>query len=209
MAVNDSKITFHIFNQGGTTLDPIAAVHVCNTADILYFSPVNMPANDAVHLVLSGHLSHCIFVFSDILHGALGLHFEVGGKRPIIKSQASPDAVGVKIEIKNHVVKTRPHSLQNPVEPCQTVKLMTVQNQVSFAISPNVNNPLQQAHPAKLHPCKVLEKLVVIAVKESDFGMLASFAKYLLNERVVGVQPAPVALELPAVKKITNDVNEV
>ncbi len=209
MAVNDFKITFHIFNQGRTTLDPIAAVHVSNPADIFYFSPMDMSANDAVHLVLSGHLRHRIFVFSDVLHGALGLHFEVGGKRPIIKAQAASDAVGVKIEIKNHVVKTRPRSLQNPVEPCQSVKLMTVQNQVSFAISPNVNSPLQQAHPAKLHPCKVLEKLVVIAVKKGDFGVLAVFAKDLLNERVVGIQPAPVALELPSVKKITNDVNEV
>ena len=209
MAINDFKITFCIFNQGGTTLDPIAAVHVSNPADIFYFSPMDMSANDAVHLVLSGHLRHRIFVFSDVLHGALGLHFEVGGKRPIIKAQAASDAVGVKIEIKNHVVKTRPHSLQNPVEPCQSVKLMTVQNQVSFAISPNVNSPLQQAHPAKLHPCKVLEKLVVIAVKKGDFGVFAIFAKDLLDKRVVGVQPAPVALELPSVKKITNDVNEV
>ncbi len=209
MAINDFKITFCIFNQGGTTLDPITAVHVSDAANIFYFSPMDMPANDAVHLVFSGHLRHRIFVFSYVLHGALGLHFEVGGKRPIIKAQAASDAVGVKIEIKNHVVKTRPHSLQNPVEPCQSVKLMTVQNQVSFAINPNVNSPIQQTHTAKLHPRKVLEKLVMIAVKKGDFGVLAVFAKDLLNERVVGVQPAPVALEFPAVKKITNDVNEV
>ncbi len=209
MAINDFKITFCIFNQGGTTLDPITAVHVSDAANIFYFSPMDMPANDAVHLVFSGHLRHRIFVFSYVLHGALGLHFEVGGKRPIIKAQASSDAVGVKIEIKNHVVKTRPHSLQNPVEPCQSVKLMTVQNQVSFAINPNVNSPIQQTHTAKLHPRKVLEKLVMIAVTKGDFGVLAVFAKDLLNERVVGVQPAPVALEFPAVKKITNDVNEV
>ena len=168
--MNDFKVAFQVFDQCRAALDPVAAIHVSDVAHLFDFCAMNVTADDAIHFVFRRQVAHSLLVFADILHRALGLHFQIGGKRPIAESQAAADAVGIKVQIKNNVIEPGAHPLQQPIEPCQSVKLMPMQHQVALSIDPSMDGSLLQAHLSKAHPGVILKKLIVVAVKKSHFG---------------------------------------
>lgn len=166
-----------------------------------------MAANNSINLGLGGHLNHCILVFADILNSAFGLHLQIGGEGPVAKSESAANSVEIEVQIQDDIVKPAAHPFQKPVKPCQAIELMSVKHKVALAIHADMNGPLADPDLAKTYSHKSLKKLVMVSIEERHLGLFAIFAKKLLNQDVVGLQPAPTVLELPTVNKITHDID--
>src|SRR6266568_206448 len=99
------KVPLQILDQGSAVLHPIAAVQVEHAADLADFRPVDVAANDSINLTFASELDHGLFVVRDVFHGRLGLEFDIGSKRPVTKTQTSPNTVHPHVEIKDALVK--------------------------------------------------------------------------------------------------------
>ncbi len=99
------KVPLQILHQGGAVLHPIAAVQVEHVADLADFRPVDVAANDSIHLTFASELDHGLFVVRDIFHRRFGLEFDIGSKRPVTKTQTAPNPVDPDVEIQDALVK--------------------------------------------------------------------------------------------------------
>ncbi len=73
----------------------------------------------------------------------------------------------------------------------QAVELVSVNDQVTLAVSPNVERPFNQPHAAEGDPNEWFQELVVVARDESHADFLAVLAQQLLDEHIVLVGPKP------------------
>jgi len=88
----------------------------------------------------------------------------------------------------------------------ETVKLMPVNHEITFAIRRGVDRAFDEGHGAEAHAQEFLQEFVVIARDESDARFLAVLAEQFLNQEIVVLRPIPLAAQLPAIDEITDDV---
>src|SRR6266404_3424707 len=88
----------------------------------------------------------------------------------------------------------------------QAVELVSVNDQVTLAVGPNVEGPFNQPHATEGDPNKWLQELVVVSGDECHAGFLAVLAQQLLDEHIVLVGPKPFPPQLPAIKEVADDV---
>jgi hypothetical protein len=112
----------------------------------------------------------------------------------------------VEIEIENPVIKLRSYFFQDPVELCQAIELMAVQDEIALSIGCGVNDFTGEHNRAEIDIDKLFEEFVVVAGDIYDFGILPAFAKEFLDEHVVFIPPMPFALQLPAVNNVANQI---
>lgn len=75
MEVNQLNFTVEVLNQRGAAFDPIARIHINNIADGLDLRAMNMPANNAVYVVLPRCLHDSLLVVADVFDRRLGFIF--------------------------------------------------------------------------------------------------------------------------------------
>ena len=126
MEVYQLNVAFEIFDQRRAALDPIAAVQISHVADELGFRAVDVAADDALCVMFARHLHNGLFVLGDVFHRRLGLVFEIRCERPVTKTEATPDAIEMQIEIQNPVVEPGAELFEHAVELSETVELMTM-----------------------------------------------------------------------------------
>jgi len=206
MVFYELEISFHVFDQRGATFDPITAIHVGDALHLLDFRAVNVAADDSLDAAFARHLHHDFLVFGDVFHRAFGFHFQIGSKGPITESEVAADFVDVQVGVENPVVKARAEAFEQMIEMRQAVELMAVENQIALLLCGNVNRSFHQADAAEVHAGKLLEKFIVISVKQNDARLLPVFPQDFLDENVVLFEPAPVAFQFPAVNEVADDV---
>src|SRR5881398_2454872 len=89
---------------------------------------------------------------------------------------------------------------------CQPIKLVSMNDQVAFAVSSAMHNPFDKAQRPEVQSKELLKEFVVITNDQGDFGLFAILAKQFLDEHVVLLRPVPLAPQLPAVNEIADDV---
>ena len=128
MEVYQLNVAFEIFDQCRAAFNPIAAIQISHVADELGFCAVNVAADDALRVMFARHLHDGLFVLGDVFHRRLGFVFEIRRERPITKTQATPDAIEMQVEIQNPVVKPRAELFEHAIELRQAVELMAMQD---------------------------------------------------------------------------------
>jgi len=152
------------------------------------------------------HLHNGLLVFRDVFHGGLGLGLEVRGDRPVAETQPPPHAVEIQIEIQDPVVEPRADLFQHAVELGEPIELMPVQHEIFFAVGRRMDDLARDGDAAKIHADELLQKFIVIAGDVDDARLLAAFAEQFLDEDIVIILPVPFGLQLPAIKKIADEV---
>lgn len=170
------------------------------------FGAVDVTANHAVGLMTARHGSQRAFVFCDEFDSGLGLEFQKRRQRPVAETQHAAQAVEIEVEVQNPVVKVRPQFFQQMIEMRQAIRLMPVDDQKFFAVRRGMHRLPGDGDVAKLHAHELLDELVVVAADVNHLGLLAAFAKQLLDEHVVIVAPEPAEFKLPAINEIADEV---
>ena len=85
----------------------------------------------------------------------------------------------------------RAEFFEQVIEVRQTIGLMTVNDQIFFAVGGSVNDLMRHDYAAKTHSGELINELVVVAGDVNYLGLLATFAKKFLDEHVVVVAPIP------------------
>ncbi len=95
---------------------------------------------------------------------------------------------------------------QQMIEVRQSVRLMTVDDEVFFPVGGGVDDLMRHGHAAETHPGELVDELVVVAGDVDHLRLLAAFAEQFLDEHIVVVAPIPAEFQLPAVNQIADDV---
>src|ERR1043166_5051663 len=206
MEFDEAEFSVEIFPDRRAILDPIATVHVNQIAQGTNFRSMNMSANDPGHAVLPPKLNHGIFVIGDVLDRRLGPKFDVGGERPVTEAERSSNSIHPHVHVQNPVVQRGPDAIQQTVEMSQAIKLVSVNNQVTFAVGSDMHRALDQADRAKGDAKKFFQKLIVIARDEGRLRAFAILAQQFLDEQIVFFGPKPFSAQLPAVDEIADDI---
>jgi hypothetical protein len=206
MEFYEGKFSVEVFRERGAILHPIARVHVEHIAEVANFRPMNVPADHSVHAALARELNHRILVIRHVLHRGLGFEFDEGSERPATKSQRAPRAIDPHIQVENAVVHHRTNAIEQAIEMRETIELMAVNDQVTFAVRGRMHRAFHQPHRAETHAEKLFQKLVVISRDERDARFLAILTQQFLDQEIVFLRPIPFAAQLPAIDEITDDV---
>jgi len=206
MEVNEFDLAIKIFNQRGAAFHPVAGVIILHAVNDLHFGAVDVAADHTVGPILPRHNSQGLLVFRDELDGRLGLGLYIRRNGPVTEPQRPPHPIEVEIKVENPIVKVRTHFFQKMVEMRQAIRLVAMDDEIFFAIGPDVDRLASHDDAAKPHADKLLDEFVVIAADVNDLGVLAALAEQLLNEHVIVIAPEPAVLELPAVNKVADDV---
>jgi hypothetical protein len=126
MEVYESNVAVEILHQRRAALHPVAAIHIGHPAILLDLRPMNVPADNPLHVLLVRHLHDGVLEVTNVFHRGLGLVFEIGGDRPVTEAEAPAHAVEMQIEVQDPVVKARPDAIEQAVEVRDAVELMPV-----------------------------------------------------------------------------------
>ena len=206
MEVNEFYFAVKIFDQRGAAFHPITAVHVLHAVHQFHFGAVDVAADDAVGLMAARHGGERVLVFGDKFHGGLGLKFQIRRQRPITKPQRAAQPVEIQIEIENPVVEMRAEFFQQVIEMRQAIRLMAVDDEIFFTIRRRVHHLASNRHVAEAHAHELLDEFVVVTGNVNDLGLLAAFAKQLLDQHIVIISPEPAELQFPAINEITDEI---
>ena len=206
MEVDEFDFSVKMFHQRGAAFHPVAAVQIVNVVNFLDLRAMNVTANYAVRLMAARHRGQSIFVFSDELHGGLGLEFQIRRERPVTKTQRAPQPVEPKIKVENPVVKMRAELFEQVIEVREAVRLMAVDDEIFFSVGGGVHHLARDGDAAESHPKKLLDEFVVVAGNVNHLGLLAAFAEQFLDEHVVVIAPKPAELQFPPVNEIADEV---
>ena len=177
MKVDEFDLAVEIFNQSRAAFNPISAVQILHAVNQLQLGAVDVPADDAVGLMVAGHGCERVFVFRDEFHGGLGFGFQIGRQRPVTKAQHAPQPVEIQIKVQNPVVKVRAEFFQQVIEMRQSVRLMAVDDEVFFPVGGGVDHLSRHRHVPEPHAHELLDELVMVAGDVDDLRLLAAFAE--------------------------------
>ena len=168
-----------------------------------------MAAYDAVHAALPGVLNHGRFVIRHVLHRRLGFQLDVRSERPITESKGTPKPIDPHIPIQDQIVKRRSEPIEPPIEVGKAVELVSVNDEIAFAIGGCVHETFHEPDRSELDAEEFLQEFVVIPAQEGHARLFAVLSQQFLDEDIVLVGPVPLPAQLPAVDEITHDVKMV
>ena len=177
MEVNEFNFTVKMFDQGGAALHPVAAVEILHIADGLDFGAVDVAANHAIGLMVARHRRQRLFVLSDVFDSGLGFEFQKRRDRPIAEAAGAAQTVEVQVEVEDPVVDVGADFFEQVIEVCEAVSLVSVRDEIFFAVGSDMNDLLRYQHAAESSVGKLFHELVVITGEVDDFGLLAAFAE--------------------------------
>src|SRR2546430_15993130 len=91
MVIDHGKNTIRTLNKCRAALDPVAAVVICDVAELADGCAMNVATEDGIHTVALRVMRHSGFEFANkaycIFHTALG----ISADRPVAEAEAAPD----------------------------------------------------------------------------------------------------------------------
>lgn len=199
-------VSLLVLDQGGAVFHPVTAVEVFDSIHAFGLGPVDVPADDSLNAVLSSHSHHRLFVVRHELHRGFGLRLEIPRHRPVTEAEPPPRLVQDEVCVKQVLVEHGTHPFQQAVEMHQTIKLMSMNDEIAPSLGREMHGLPDEPDAAETKAEEVFEKLVVIARDVGDACLLAILSKEFLDEKIVVVGPVPSARELPPIDEIADDV---
>ena len=169
MEMDEFDFAVKVFDQGGAAFHPVTAVEVLHPVNGLDLGPVDVAADHAIRPMAPGHGGEGLFIFGDKFHGGLGLEFQIRRQRPVAKAQRAPQPVEVQVEVENPVVQVGAQFFEQMIEMRQAIRLMTVNDEVFFAIGGDMDGFARHGHGAEAHAHELLHKFIVIAGHKKNY----------------------------------------
>ena len=195
-----------MFDQRGTTFDPITVVAIENPVMVLDSGMVDMPADDTVHAAFAGLIHHQLFKATDVFDGVFDLVLQERRHRPVAEAQRTAAQVEPAVEREQEAVGVVAHERQPLGVLDHGIELVAVQNEKALAVGGDVDNLVDHGHVAEAVAAEIADALVVVAWNEIDTGSLARLAQQLLHHVVVALIPVPRALQAPDVDDVTDQI---
>ncbi len=167
---------------------------------------MDMTADDAMDVLLARHLNDRLLVVGDILDRLFGLILQIGGDRPITKAHAAAKTVEVEVKVENPIIEPCANPIEEFVEVHHAIELMSMQNEIGFAVSGGVQDFAGHDNAAEIHIDELLEAFVMVAGNVDYLSFLAAFAEKFLDKDVVVILPMPLGAQGPTVNKIADQI---
>ena len=81
--MNQLETPVEMLDDGGTTIDPVAAIGVDQTTDVANRRPMDVPTNDAIQTALARCLDGRVFEIENELHRFFHTAFGIAGQGPL------------------------------------------------------------------------------------------------------------------------------
>ena len=206
---DDFEPAVEMLDDRGTTLDPVAAIHVDEAALASNCCVMNMTANHAVNITTPGFGSQGTLVLANEIDGILDLQLQPLREGPIGQTDQSPNRIEMRIEKYGNIVclvtqQGYPARVTN-----DDIEQVTVNDQVMSAIRGTVHDIFNDIDAAEMRAIEVTEELVVIPGHVDYSCTFAALAQQLLYDVVMRLRPIPTRFELPAVDDISDKIDDV
>lgn len=163
MESDQFEFTVAVFHQRCAIFHPVATIHVEEVFDVADFRAVNMSANDAVDAMFAAALNQGALVVGNVFDGGFGFEFEVGSEGPVTEAQAPADFVEGGVEIEDAIVKGGADAVEQSVVLGQAIELVSVQDEISFAIGGGVDDAFNEFDGAEADAEEFFEEFVVVS----------------------------------------------
>ena len=195
-----------MFDQGRTTLDPVAVVRIDDVADRPHFGVVDMSTDHAIEAPASCHLGHRLFEIGDVADRILNPVLEIGRQRPISHSHSAAEPVEPVVELEREVVGPVTEMGQPLGVDHHGVELIAVDHQKLAPIGGDVDHFVRDSHLAEIKFEIVAHEFIVIAWNECDRRSFARLAQQFLNDVIVGLRPIPRPPQPPTIDHVTDEI---
>jgi hypothetical protein len=194
-----------VFHQRRATLDEIAAVIVADPVDLAFGGPVDMAAEDAVHLVLPGVSHDRLFELPDKRDGVFYLALRVGAERPVAQPETPPQKVHRLVEPQQELV-AHITDVREPLDVLNDrVELVAMDDQQLAPIRGAVQRAPRDRQAAVFADV-FAQQFIVVAGNIDNPGAFASFAQDFLDHVVVGLRPVAAPAQTPDIEQIADDI---
>ena len=208
MVVDQRKDAIVALYKGCAALDPIAAVVICDVAELADRCAMDMAAKDGIHPVALRIMRHSSFEFADKAHRIFHAPLSISAERPVAEAEAAPDKVDEGIEREQKLVT----EIASECEPLNVlyhgVEFVAMDHQNSFPGCGHVNCPLFDLD-VTVGPAKVAHQLVVISRDVDHVRAFAGFAQNFLDHVVVLLRPKNSAAQRPDIDQVAHDVQSI
>src|SRR5271165_1228609 len=89
-----------MLDERGAALDPIAVIAIKHTVHLANLGVMDVAADDTINTTTVRLGGHRIRERADVLHCVFHPVLEIGGKRPVLISQATPHYIEIAVEPK-------------------------------------------------------------------------------------------------------------
>ena len=196
-----------VFDDGGATIDPVAAVGIGQPVPGLDRRAVDMAADHAIETARPDGVDHRVLEAEDEGNGTLDTALRIAGQRPVAwppqeSAQAREQRVGAHERIVADIAENR----QPAVMACHLIELVAVQEQEATAVGGDVDVLLAHENLAEGDPVVLAQRFVVVARNQHDMLTVSRATQNLLHDRILCRRPVDAATHHPEVYDVANQV---
>ncbi|MPN10482.1 hypothetical protein SDC9_157777 [bioreactor metagenome] len=197
-----------MLDDGRTGIDPVAAIHIGQAADVADRGPVDMAADHAVQPPFPGVVDGRFLEIENEIECRLHLALGVAGQRPVAGNTqlAAPPRQPV-IGTHQQVVSLVAQDGHPAVMTRHLIELVAVDEQEATAVDRLMDDFVDHLDIAEDDAAILAQRLVVVAGNEHHPLAMPRPAQQLLDHRVLRLRPADAATHRPEVDDVADQVS--
>ena len=207
--IPDREPSVPVFDEGGTTLHPVAVVAVEHPIDMPDLSAMDMTADHAIDAATTYFVGDRLLETRDVVHGVLDLVLEITRERPVLVTEESADTIEVPIHLDREVVGLRTEGCEPAAALDHAVELIAMQNEQTLAERRRVDT-VALDHEITEHRADELPEIFIVVARYVDHACaVLGFTQNRTQHVVVLLRPVERFAQAPEVDDVADEIKIV
>ena len=203
--IDQLHATVKVLDHGRAAFHPIATIVIGRSVNLADRCGMDVPAEDAIHLVVLRIADDGLLEFSDKADDIFDFGFHVCAQRPVSETGKATNQIHGPITPHQQDI-TDVSQVREPAHILDDgVEFMAVHNEQSSAVGRFVNRIFLECD-ARVISVEGGEEFIVVPDDVDDLRSLAAFAQEFLNDVIVFLRPVDTPAQRPDVDEISHEI---